>query len=215
LKDNGETLERGTGAYPAPTRDDAVTSDQWSAFPPSLSALCGHSHCCAAIPSTTTPSLSLWEPGMTRHHHPCHCRPSGLPSATPSSRRMDDDSSGRRPHNHPRSRSWAGTGLTTTLARSEIRHNDQQLHDIVYHTAICSLEPCDAIVNRLPLVYKGGGDPLAAGGRIAAYLHTFRLHHDIGTLPQSNLRDLETSPPLSKTLVTSLCKHYGATQYSA
>jgi hypothetical protein len=28
------------------------------------------------------------------------------------------------------------------------------------------------------------------------HFHVFRLHHDIGTLPLSNLRDLEAFPPL-------------------
>jgi hypothetical protein len=40
-EDNG-TLEKGTDIYPAPTRDNTVTSSQWSVSPPSPSALCSH-----------------------------------------------------------------------------------------------------------------------------------------------------------------------------
>jgi hypothetical protein len=133
--------------------------------PPSSSALCGYPHRCVAIPSTTTPSPSLWEPGTTRHRHPRHCTPSGLPSATPSSRRTDGDSSGKHPRSHPRSRFWASIGLATTPAGSEIRRDDQQLHSIVHHTAICRLELCGTIVNRLPLgLEKEESVPWPRGG---------------------------------------------------
>jgi hypothetical protein len=64
-----------------------------------------------------------------------------------------------------------------------------------------ALALCDTIVNHLPLAYKGRrGSPDRGGRLIAAYLHVFRLHRDIGTLPQSNLRDLEASPPLPSRL---------------
>jgi hypothetical protein len=172
--------------------------------PPSSSALCGYPHRCVAIPSTTTPSPSLWEPGTTRHRHPRHCTPSGLPSATPSSRRTDGDSSGKHPRSHPRSRFWASIGLATTPAGSEIRRDDQQLHSIVHHTAICRLELCGTIVNRLPLgLEKEESVPWPRGGGAKTYCCTLafsRLHHDIGTLPQSNLKDLEASPPLPPRL---------------
>jgi hypothetical protein len=81
-----------------------VTSDQWGASPPSPPALCGHPRCCATILSTAAPSLTLWEPGMTRHRHPRRCASFGLPSATPSNQHTDDDPSGRCPLSHPRSR---------------------------------------------------------------------------------------------------------------
>jgi hypothetical protein len=100
------------------------------------------------------------------------------------------DSSGRRPHSHPRSRFWASTGLVTTPAESEIRQDDQQLHSTIHHTAIRSLEMCGTIVNRLPLAYKrrsrspGRGE----GGQIVAHLHfsafttilAFRLNQTSG-----------------------------------
>jgi hypothetical protein len=49
-------LERGTAACPVPAHDGAVTSYQWSTFPPSPPALCGHAHHCGAIPGTAAPS---------------------------------------------------------------------------------------------------------------------------------------------------------------
>jgi hypothetical protein len=136
---NDGTLERGTDVNPAPARDGVMTSDQRSTSPPSPLALCDHPHRYATIPSTAVPSPALWEPRMIRHHH-AHCyAPSGLSSAAPSSQRTDGDQNGKLPHSHPRSRSWAGTGLATTLDRSEIRQDDHQLHDTVHHAAICSL----------------------------------------------------------------------------
>jgi hypothetical protein len=201
MKEDSETLDRGTDAYPVPARDDTVTSDQCGVSPPSPSALCGHPHCCAAIASTAMLSPSLWEPWTTRQHHPRHCAPSGLPSATPSSRRTDDDSSGRRPHSHPRSRFWASTGLAMTYAGSKIRQDDQQLHETVHHTAIRSLGLCGTIVNRLPLAHKRRSRSPGRKRRTdSGTLAFFRRHHDIGTSPQSNLRDLEDPPPLPPRL---------------
>jgi hypothetical protein len=88
-REDGGTLERGTGFNPALTRDGVVTSDQWSASPPSPSALCGHPRRCATIPGTAAPSPALWEPGTTRHRHARCCASSSLPSAAPSSQRTD------------------------------------------------------------------------------------------------------------------------------
>jgi hypothetical protein len=42
------------------------------------------------------------------------------------------------------------------------------------------------------------------GGTDSGTLARFRLHHDIGTLPQSNLRDLEALPPLPPSLYPPL-----------
>jgi hypothetical protein len=68
-KEDDRALEKGTDICHAPTRDNTVTSNQWSASPPSLSALYSHPHRCATIPCAATPSLTLWEPGTTRHRH--------------------------------------------------------------------------------------------------------------------------------------------------
>jgi hypothetical protein len=44
------------------------------------------------IPGTASPSPTLWGYGTTRHRHASCCAPYGLPSAAPSSRHTDDDS---------------------------------------------------------------------------------------------------------------------------
>jgi hypothetical protein len=93
-KDDGGTLKRGTDAYLAPTLDNAATSNQWSASPPSPLALCGHPRRCVTIPGTAAPSPALWEPRTTRHHHTRCCTSYGLPSAAPLSQRTDGDQTG-------------------------------------------------------------------------------------------------------------------------
>jgi hypothetical protein len=65
LKEDGRTLEKGTDTCPTPTRDNTVTSDQWSASPPSPLALCGHPCHFATIPGPVRPSPVLGEPGTT------------------------------------------------------------------------------------------------------------------------------------------------------
>jgi hypothetical protein len=49
---------------------------------------------------------------------------------------------GKLPHDNPRSRSWAGTGLATMPDGSKIGQDDHQLHGTVRHAAICSLGLC-------------------------------------------------------------------------
>jgi hypothetical protein len=93
-KEDCGTLERGMDAYPAPALDNVVTSDQWSASPPSPSVLWSHPRYCATISGTAAPSPVLWEPGTTRHRHTRCCAPYGLPSATPLSQRTDGDQTG-------------------------------------------------------------------------------------------------------------------------
>jgi hypothetical protein len=67
-----------------------VTSNQRSTSPPSLSALCGHPHHCAAIPGIVAiPGTK--EPGTMGHYHARHCAASGPSSAQPLSRRTDGD----------------------------------------------------------------------------------------------------------------------------
>jgi hypothetical protein len=100
-REDSETLERGTDFNPAPARDGAVTSDQWSASPTSSLALCGHPRQCATIPGTAAPSSVLWEPGTTRHCHTYSCASSGLPSAAPSSQHTDCDQNEKLPHSCP------------------------------------------------------------------------------------------------------------------
>jgi hypothetical protein len=90
-KEDGGTLERGTTICPSLAQDGAMTSDQRSMSPPSLPALCGHPHHCAAIPSAAASSPALWKPRTMGHHHTHRCAASGPLSAQPSSRRTNDD----------------------------------------------------------------------------------------------------------------------------
>jgi hypothetical protein len=200
-KEDAETLERGTDACPVPARDDAGISDQCSVSPPSPSALCGHPHRCAAIPSTAMPSPSLWEPGTTRHRHPRHCTPPAFRQLHPRAGVRTATQAGGAHAATLEAASGAAQEVAMTPAGSEIRQDDQQLHDIVHHTTIRSLELCSMIVNRLPLVYnRRSRSPGRRGKTDCCTLAFFRLHHDIDTLPQSNLRDLEASPPLPPCL---------------
>jgi hypothetical protein len=200
-KDSG-TLERGTDAYPTPALDNAMTLDQKSVSPPSPPALCGHPRHCVTIPGTAAPSPTLWEPGTTRHRHDRRCASTGLPSAAPSSQCTDGNQTGsshtatleaapERVQGSPR-RPTGARFVRTTI-------NSTVLYTIPPYA---SLELCDTIVNRLPLAYKRRRrSPSRGRGRTdSGTLARFRLHHDIGTSPQSNLRDLEASPPLPPRL---------------
>jgi hypothetical protein len=110
----------------------------------------------------------------------------------------------RFPRHHPRSHSWAGTRLATTHVGSDVHQDDQPLHGVVHHTAICSLELCGTIVNCLPLAYKRRGGPLAAGEGGAAHLHfsvfttilALRLNQTSGTWRLLLLFRHSCSPPL-------------------
>jgi hypothetical protein len=83
-----------TNTCSTPTRDDDVTSDQWSAPPPSPPALFGHPRRCATIPGPVRPSRAPREPGETRRCHAHGCAPHGLPSAAPWSHHTDEDRTG-------------------------------------------------------------------------------------------------------------------------
>jgi hypothetical protein len=110
-KEDGGTLEKGTNTCPTPMWDNAVTSDQWSASPPSPLALFGHPRRCATIPGPVRPSPASREPGATRCCHARGCAPHGLPSTTPSSQCTDDDQT--------------GSSHTTTLEAAPGREQDK------------------------------------------------------------------------------------------
>jgi hypothetical protein len=94
----------------------------------------------------------------------------------------------------PRARTRLATTSTPEARFVRTTINSVSLYTIPLHVALAL---CGTIVNRLHSAYKRRRrSPGRGGRRIATYLHVFRLHHDIGTSPQSNLRDLEASPPL-------------------
>jgi hypothetical protein len=173
-----------------------MTSDQWSVSPSPTPALRGHLRRCATIPSTAAPSPVLWEPGTTGHHHTRCCASTDPPSAAPPSHRTDGDQT-RSSH-------------TATLEAAPRQKQDSPRHPTgarfvrttINSTTLCAtppyvaLELCGTIVNRLPLAYKRRRRSPGRGGTTdSCSLACVRLHHDIGTSPQSNHRDLEVSPP--------------------
>jgi hypothetical protein len=80
------------------------------------------------------------------------------------------------------------------------------VHKTVWHT--CKLLP--------PWPTKGGLSPGRRRMTDSIHSHAFRLHHDIGTRlnPRKTL-GTGGSAFSPASLVAPLCKHYGATQYSA
>jgi hypothetical protein len=76
-KDDG-TLEGKMHDYPAPARDDAVTSGQWEQSPPPPLVLCDHTRHRDAILATASPYPTLWRHAATGHRHASHCALYGL-----------------------------------------------------------------------------------------------------------------------------------------
>jgi hypothetical protein len=169
--------------------------------PPPTPALCGHPRCCTAIPSTAAPSRHCGSPGRQDTTTPAAVRPPALrqpnsradvrtmtkqeaPTPLPSKPLLDKH---RTHHDAPSEARFVGTTI-----------NAVSLYTIPPYVA---LELCDMIVNRLPLAYKRRRRSPGRGGTTdSCTLAYFRLHHDIDTLPQSNLRDLEALPPLPPSL---------------
>jgi hypothetical protein len=81
------------------------------------------------------------------------------------------------------------------------------------HAATLHLKPCDTTVNRLPLVYKKRGRPLAAGTTDSTTTRSPALTQDIGIcLNQlAGLGGFSSSPAL---FVSPLYEHHSILQYS-
>jgi hypothetical protein len=107
----------------------------------------------------------------------------------------------RLPHCHPRSHSWTDTGHAVTLCQKQ---DSPGRSSTPWRCTLCrrtKLEQCDTIVNRLPLAYKRRErSPGRRGDDGRRTLTRPPPTHYIGTSPQSNLRDLEASPPLPSCL---------------
>jgi hypothetical protein len=199
-KEDGGTLERVKEAYPAPVLGNVVTLDQWSASSSSPAALCGHPRRCSTIPGTAATSPALWEPRTTRHRHNRYYASTGLPSAASSSQRTNGDQT--------------GSSHTATLEATSGQVQDSPrratgarfVRMTINSTAMYTIPPyvalalCGTIVNCLPLAYKRRRRSPGCWSTESCSLARFCLHHDIGTSPQSNLRDLEASPPLQPCL---------------
>jgi hypothetical protein len=122
---------------------------------------------------------------------------------------------GKSPHSHPRSRSWAGTGLATTLGVNKIRQdaiNSTTLYTVPPHVIRTVRHDC-----KLPLfAYKRRGQPPGRKGddgqcTLTRFPPSPRYWHQASINPQGP-RGPASSPT---SLVAPLCKHHDAKQYSA
>jgi hypothetical protein len=90
--------------------------------------LCNHPGHCSAIPG----AVGTRDDKTPPHPLLCTLRP-------PVSRTLESAygrrPNGKSPHSHPRNRSCAGTGPTSTPDGRKIRQDRHQLHSAVHHTA--------------------------------------------------------------------------------
>jgi hypothetical protein len=105
-------------------RVSPVTSGPVWPSPP----LCNHPGPCVAIPG----AAGTW--GDKTLPRPWMCTSRSSVSRTLESA-YGRRPSGKFPHSHPRSRSWARTGHTMTPDGSKIRQDSHQLRGVVRHTA--------------------------------------------------------------------------------
>jgi hypothetical protein len=186
-----------------------MTSSQRSTSLPSPLALFGHPRRCATIPSPVRPSLAPRKPRATRCFHARGCAPHGLPSAAPSSQRMDDDRTGSshiatlettpgREQDMP----WCLTGAR--FARAAV--NSATLCALPPHVIRTARHDC-----KPPWPIKGGGGPLAAGGPNSCTLAHFRPRSRYWHFASITPQGLGGSPSSPALLVAPLCKHHSAT----
>jgi hypothetical protein len=199
------------------TQDYSVTSGRRERSPPSLSTLCGHPRHCDATPGTMTTSAMLLKRTGTRRRHARHCTTYGFP-LTPLSNRP---AGGGRTANH-----YATTlDVTPIWARdlprhpnmSKIRLGSRQLRDTARHAFARKRIVRHACKLPSPWPIKGGAIPQPYGGedRDERHSHAFRLSLRHWHLPQSIPLGPGGPASFPASLVTPLCKHHGATQYSA
>jgi hypothetical protein len=115
----------------------------------------GRRHDVGPMRRVSSVTISPVQPSPLPRYHPGHC--STVPDAVgvrgdktpphpllctiqpPVSRTLvlayERRPSGNSPHNHPRSHSWAGTGLTTTPGGNKICHDRHHFYNVVHHTA--------------------------------------------------------------------------------
>jgi hypothetical protein len=134
-KEDGGTLEKGRDTSPTPSAGwrcdirpvecvSTVTSGTVRPSPP----LCCH----PGHYNTHPDAVRTWDNEMSPRLLLCALRPSVNRTLESARGRRPN---GESPHDHPRSRSWAGTGHTMTPDGSEIRQDDHQFRGIVRHTA--------------------------------------------------------------------------------
>jgi hypothetical protein len=108
-------------------RVSSVTSNLVRPSPP----LCRHPRHYSIIPGT----VGAQDDGTLPRSPLCSLRSSVSPTLRSLYGRRPNE---KLPRRYPRSRSWTGTELTTTPARSKIRQDSRRLHDTVHHATICS-----------------------------------------------------------------------------
>jgi hypothetical protein len=208
-KEDGVTLEGETDVYSTLAQYYAMTSGQRDRSPPSPSVLCGHPRRPNTIPGTASPSPTLWGYGATRRRHTSCCAPYGLPSAAPSSWRTNDDST--EDFNTPPSKPLLGGHRARHDAPPEARFARTAAPSIV----LCAIPP-HVTRTASSLAYKRRGSPLAAGrGQRALIRHTLSVFTTILALASISTCGTWRPGLLSRLACSPLCKHYGATQYSA
>jgi hypothetical protein len=119
-------------------------------------------------------------------------------------------------HHYPQSRSWTNTGHATTPRRKQDSPGQPSTPRRCVPYRYTYLAQCGTPVNCLPLAYKRRRQsPCRRGEEKRAHPHAYRFHNDISTC--LNQKSLGPGGPASSpaTLVAPLCKHHGATQYSA
>jgi hypothetical protein len=138
--------------------------------------------------------------GATRRRHASCCAPYGLPSAAPSSRRTDGDST--EDFNTLPSKPLLGGHRACHDAPPEARFAVTVVHSVV----LCAIPPHVARTVRHtcklppPWPIKGGAVPWLQEDDGEHSPHALCLHHNIGTCLNQYLWDLEAWPPLPPRL---------------
>jgi hypothetical protein len=214
-KEDDGALEGKTDDYATPAQDYAVTSGRWDRSPPSPSVLCGHprrpqhhpGHC-ITIPNTMgggqqdAATSAAVRPTASRQPHPrAYVRATtkrATPTTPPSKLLLDGY---RARHDAPPDARFARTAVYSTTLYTMPLHVDKT----VWHA--CKLPP--------PWPIKGGAVSQPQGEDEQRSLARFP--------PSPRYLHLTQLVPLGPggsacspaSLVAPLCKHYGATQYSA
>jgi hypothetical protein len=168
--------------------------------PPSPSALCGHPCYHDTILSTAAPSQRCGSMGRQDATTPTVVRPPAFRQPDP---RNDACTTTREEAPTPPPSKPLLNGYR---ARHDVLLEARFARTAVYSTTLYTIPPhvIRTVLHdcKPPLAYiKSGRSPGRGGTTMdSAHLHAFRLHHDIGTKPQSNLRDLEVLPPLPPCL---------------
>jgi hypothetical protein len=116
-----------------------MTSDQWSASPPSPLALCGRPRHCAAIPGTTASSPALWEPRLTGHRHAVAVQPPVIHQPNPQTG-VQEVTKREAPTLLP-----SKPLLDGYRTRQDARQRQDSLGTTIKYTTLCAMPPYVAL----------------------------------------------------------------------